>query len=108
MKDTINQSDLSGNKLIIDKRTVEQKKADILMQLRQCYGIITIACKRANVERTMCYEYLKDHVFKAAVDEINESYFSYVESRLFDLIRAGDKSAIIFYLKAKGKNKGYY
>lgn len=78
------------------------------MHLRKSYGIMTIACKRANVGRTMCYEYLKDHIFKAAVDDINESYVSYVESRLFDLIRAGDKSATIFYLKAKGKNKGYY
>lgn len=108
MKNRLNQAKIPCTHLTTDKRTVAQKKSDILMQLRQSYGILTIACQRAKVGRTMCYEYLKDQMFKAEVDKIKESYVNYVETRLFDLIRAGDKSAIIFYLKAKAKDRGYY
>ncbi|QTE36108.1 hypothetical protein J3L18_23690 [Mucilaginibacter gossypii] len=90
-----------------NNKSIAQKKKDVLLHLQECYGIITIACKRAGIGRTMFYEYLKDPSFKKKVDEINDSYVSYAETRLMDLIRTGDRSAIIFYLKAKGKDRGY-
>ena len=89
-------------------KTITQKKEEVLRHLQQCYGIITIACKRAGVGRTMFYEYLKDPVFKEKVAKITESYVSYAETRLMDLVRTGDRAAIIFYLKAKAKDRGYY
>lgn len=90
-------------------KTLEEKKAEILTNLPDCYGIITVACRKAKVGRTMFYEYMKTDVeFAFKVNEILESYTDFVESKLIELTRVGDRAAIIFYLKAKAKDRGYH
>lgn len=36
-----------------------------------------------------------------------ETLTDFAESKLYELIQAGDKTSIIFYLKCKGKSRGY-
>lgn len=88
--------------------SIQEKKAELLAQLTQCYGIVTLACRRSKVGRTTFYEYQKnDPEFAFKVHEIQEGFIDYVETKLFDLIRVGDRGAMMFYLKCKGKNRGY-
>lgn len=91
-----------------ENRTIRVKKEDLITHLAQCYGIKTVACRKAKVGRTQFYEWLKsDEKFAFRVREIEESFLDYAESKLVELIELSDRAAIMFYLKAKGKSRGY-
>ena len=89
--------------------SIKEKKETILQALRKSAGILTIAIKQANVMgRTQFYQYLNDDPdFKAEVDEINEIMLDRVETQLLQKLQQGDNGAMFFYLKTKGKSRGY-
>lgn len=88
-------------------KTEHSKKAT-LKALEQALGVVTQACRIANVSRTQYYQWLKDDPkFKAEVEDISEIAVDFAESQLHQQIKAGSTGATIFYLKTKGKNRGY-
>ena len=90
-------------------RTVEQKKRDVLDELINSNGIISLACRRTRIGRTQFYKYRKeDEVFNSKINEITETYVDFVESLLWEKVKLKDRASIMFYLKAKGKNRGYH
>jgi hypothetical protein len=84
-----------------------RKQKQFLKALSGVAGNVTAACKSANVSRQTYYNWLKDDDFATAVDEVNEANLDYAESKLQALIRQENPTAIIFYLKTKGKKRGY-
>lgn len=87
---------------------MEDKKQKFLEALMQGYGIIAVACEAVSISRSTYYRwYNSDPEFKEKVDEIAETQTDFVESKLMQLINANDTTAIIFYLKTKGKKRGY-
>lgn len=85
-----------------------QYKKELVEAMEHCNGIITDACKSVGVSRVTYYDYYnKDKEFKKAIDEIEGVVIDYVEGKLFKLIDKGDVAATLFYLKTKGKNRGY-
>ena len=44
---------------------------------------------------------------KETIDALNEETLDYAESKLLQSIRDGNVTSIIFYLKTKGKKRGY-
>jgi len=71
-------------------------------------ALLMAACKRAEVPRRTFYNwYENDAEFRAAVDEIAETQTDYVEGQLLQLIKAGDTTATIFYLRTRGKSRGW-
>lgn len=90
------------------KGTRNKKKEKMLEELSASRGIIKIACDRSGISRNTFYEWIKqDPEFKKAVDIIQEEQIDFVESRLLDNINEGDTQASTFYLKTKGKGRGY-
>lgn len=88
--------------------STEHKKKAILEALEKTLGVVTTACKNIGIGRTQFYHWLKtDADFKSKVDDISNVSLDFVESQLFKQIRAGSTAATIFYLKTKGKNRGY-
>ena len=84
---------------------MEEKKQKFLEALAQGYGIIATACEAIGIGRSTYYRwYNADPEFKEKVDEITETQVDFVESKLMQSINANDTTAIIFYLKTKGKN----
>ena len=76
--------------------------------MEQSLGVVTQACKIVGVSRTTFYDYYKsDEDFKEAIDELQNVALDFAESQLHKQIREGSTSATIFYLKTKGKNRGY-
>ena len=88
--------------------TNSTRKKDLLDALERSLGIVSTACEKVGVDRKTHYNWLKDDPeYKAAVDQIQESVIDFAESHLYKLIKEGNPAANIFYLKTKGKNRGY-
>ena len=69
---------------------------------------ISDACKSANISRMTFYRWREeDQEFAESVIEIEESKIDYVEDKLFENIDGNKTNEILFYLKTKGKNRGY-
>lgn len=76
--------------------------------LEKSLGVVTTACKTVGIARQTHYNWLKeDEQYKAAVDDISDVALDYAESKLHKQIGSDDTTAIIFYLKTKGKKRGY-
>jgi len=102
-------------------------KKKMLAELKASYGRVTAAAEKTDIVRQTHYNWYKDdHEYKRAVDDINEAAIDHVESKLFEKIdgvsvqkgftHEGEPivydvppsdTAIIFYLKTKGKSRGY-
>lgn len=89
-----------------DKKDTLKKK--LLKALEKSLGIVTTACKQVKCSRNTFYQYCNDDQgFKKSVDDISNICLDFVESQLFKLIENEHPTAIIFYLKTKGKQRGY-
>ena len=83
------------------------KKA-MIEALEKSLGIVTTACKQVGIARQTHYEwYREDAEYKAAVDGIADIALDFAESKLHKSIEGGSDTATIFYLKTKGKKRGY-
>lgn len=88
-------------------KTEHSKKA-LLEALEKSLGIVTTACKIVGVGRTTYYEWYKnDKEFKKAADELKDVALDFAESQLHKQISDNSTAATIFYLKTKGKKRGY-
>ena len=84
------------------------KKESLLKALEQSLGIVTVACKKADVPRSTFYKWLnEDDEFAKEVKDIENIALDFAESQLHKQISENSTSATIFYLKTKGKNRGY-
>jgi hypothetical protein len=87
---------------------VDTIKKNVLEALEASFGVVTDACKAADCPRSTFYKWLsEDEEFKAAVNEIQNVSLDFAESKLFKKIKDEDTTSIIFYLKTKGKKRGY-
>lgn len=86
----------------------KKKKADLIAKYRETLGNVTASCEAVNVGRTTFYSWLKsDPEFREMVEAIDEASIDFAESALKRQIREGNVTAIIFYLKTKGRSRGY-
>lgn len=87
---------------------VEHNKKKLLESLEKSLGVVTTACKACGLGRTTFYNYYEDDKeFKKEVDELQNVAIDFAESKLHQQIEKGDTTACIFYLKTKGKKRGY-
>lgn len=71
-------------------------------------GVVTAAAKLVGIDRTTHYKWLKeDENYKQWIEELPEIALDFAENALFKLMKTGTPSSIIFYLKTKGKERGY-
>jgi len=83
------------------------KKAMVEAMIKSL-GIVTTACKKVDIHRSTYYEWLKnDEDFKKQVEDISDIALDFAESKLHKQIDNDNITAIIFYLKTKGKSRGY-
>lgn len=91
----------------IDDR-VAQEKADLLQALANTSGIVSSACKAANVSRMTYYRwYNEDPDFREKADDIKELQKDFAESLILKKMKEGDTTMIIFYAKTQMKDRGY-
>ena len=83
-------------------------KQDFLKKFKECKGIISSACDAVGISRMTYYRWIKDdQEFADECKEIEEASIDYVESKLLENIDQNKTSEILFYLKTKGKARGY-
>jgi hypothetical protein len=88
--------------------TTNTNKANLLKALEVSLGVVSPACKECGIDRSTFYDYYNDdEVFSKAVDEINNVALDFAETSLHKQIENGVPSSTMFYLKTKGKNRGY-
>ena len=87
----------------------KQKNKELLLScLEKSLGVVTTATKMANISRSVHYVYMdEDPEYKRAVEDIQNIALDFVESKLYGKIKKDDTTCIIFYMKTKGKNRGY-
>lgn len=83
-------------------------KKKLLECLEKNMGLVSIACKQANVSRTTHYEWLKcDEEYRRKYDDILEMKIDFVESKLIQNIQNNSTPEILYFLKCKAKDRGY-
>lgn len=71
-------------------------------------GVVTTACNQVGIARKTHYEWYKeDEEYQRSVDDISDVALDFAESMLHKQIQDKDTTATIFYLKTKGKKRGY-
>ena len=92
---------------IEQNRTKAAKKA-MLEALYKNLGIVSKAAEIAGIARGSHYRWMEeDEEYRREVESVPDYVLDFVEDKLHSLIKDQDTTATIFYLKTKGKKRGY-
>lgn len=84
------------------------KKKAMLEALESSLGIVSKACKDVGICRKTHYDWLKDDPeYAKEVALIDDMAIDFAESSLHEQIKDKVPTSTIFYLKTKGKKRGY-
>ena len=80
----------------------------MLASLEKTMGVVSHAANLAKIKRQKHYRWIKeDKDYRESVEELDLFALDFAESKLFTKIKEGDTTSIIFYLKTKGRVRGY-
>lgn len=87
---------------------MDAKKQLVIDVMKSNFGNITMACEQVGISRQTFYRWKNECAeFKDVVENIDEYLVDFAEHSLMRQIREGNTVATIFYLKTKGKKRGY-
>ena len=90
------------------KTNIDILKKQLIEALEKSLGVVTTAVKIVGIHRSTFYNwYNDDEEFRKEVDSIGDIALDFAESQLHKQIKDGNSTATIFYLKTKGKRRGY-
>lgn len=76
--------------------------------LEKSMGIVTTACKAVGIARSTHYNwYADDEAYRKATDETVNVALDFAETHLYKQIESDVPASTIFFLKTKGKARGY-
>ena len=89
-------------------RTTSMNKKRMLEALKVNLGIVTAACNACGVKRATHHAWMRSDIkYKTSVEEMDEVCLDFAEASLLRQIKNDVTSSTIFYLKTKGKKRGY-
>ena len=92
----------------VTKVTTSDKKEKFLKALKLNLGNISEGCKAINISRQTYYRWIDDDQdFESKCQNVSESLLDLAENRLLEKINDYDTTSIIFFLKTKGRKRGY-
>jgi len=110
----------------VKSQSATLKKNAMLKALESTLGVVTSACEVVGIDRRTHYRWMnEDEAYRNAVESLTDLAVDFAESQLFELIKgahrevstpdgeviriqdAPNTSATIFYLKTRGKKRGY-
>jgi len=83
-------------------------KNQLLGAMKKSLGVVSAACQMCNISRETFYTYMeKDSEFKKQIEDLENFTLDFVETQFLKNIQQGNTAEILFYLKTKGRNRGY-
>ena len=90
------------------KGRLRGKKKLMIKALNSQLGVITAACKQVKISRETHYRWLReDKLYKKEAEDMSNITLDFAENALFKQIKKGVVPSTIFYLKTKGRKRGY-
>lgn len=84
------------------------KQKAMIEALEKSLGIVTSACKQVDIARVTHYEWLKTNKeYRKQCKDIENVALDFAESCLHKQIAKGNPLSTMFYLKCRGKKRGY-
>ena len=85
-----------------------KSKEKFLENFKLSLANISISCEASGISRQTYYNWRKnDSQFRSDCEEIEERNLDLAEMKLLNAIREGKTAELLFYLKTKGKKRGY-
>jgi hypothetical protein len=85
-----------------------KSKEKFIENFKKSFGNISLACEASQVSRQTYYNWINsDEDFKKECVYIEERNLDFAEMKLINAIREGRTAELLFYLKTKGKSRGY-
>lgn len=92
----------------VKSRSTKTAMVNVLVSLYLNYGVIQDACISSSIGRSTFYMWKNTYnEFYELVQEIEESFLDQAEGKIRSKIEEGDTACLIFYLKTKGRSRGY-
>jgi hypothetical protein len=84
------------------------KQKAMLEALEKSLGVVATASKSCGLHRSSHYVWMQESpTYAEAYNDIKELVLDFAESHLHQLISKGDVASTIFFLKTRGKSRGY-
>lgn len=88
--------------------SLDAKQKKVLKLLAENLGVITQTCEEAKISRSTFYKWKAENpLFAQIINDIDDEAIDFVEAKLFERVKEKSDTMIIFYLKTKGKKRGY-
>lgn len=93
---------------LITARNRDNTKEKVLKHLKEVLGVVTYACERAGISTRTFYRWVEaDTEFAEEVAAIQDMQLDFVEKNMLEAIKDKNPACLIFYLKTKGKHRGW-
>jgi hypothetical protein len=100
------RKDVKDNSL--GKAKTNNNKKIFLQALAEHRGIVTKACNATGISRTQVYKWRdEDTTFVDQINEVQQIVLDFAEDKLFEHIGNDNVPSLIFFLKCRGKERGY-
>ena len=88
-------------------KTIDERQENFLKVLEDNMGVVSLTLEMTSTPRLVFEDWMNEVFFNERVKEIDKKTLDIVEGKLLDEINKGNMNAIQFYLKTKGRNRGY-
>lgn len=86
----------------------QQAQEEFLACYEKTLGVLTPAAKAAGVNPSTVWRWKQEFPeFAQRCEEIEEIAVDFVETKLYNLINEGSEACTIFYMKTRGRHRGY-
>jgi transposase-like protein len=90
------------------KMKLNKKQKELIATYVKKGTNVSATCAALGISRMTFYRWMKDNEEIAqAIDDAKEQLIDNVETKLISLINDGHAQAIMFFLKTRGKKRGY-
>lgn len=89
------------------EQLLDNQQTEFLKVLEENMGVVSLTLDMTKISRVEFNDWMTEVFFNERVKDIDLKTLDIVEKQLLEEINKGNMNAIQFYLKTKGRNRGY-